>query len=111
MLAAARMKMIRRMMIATESTNWDPVSRGLIGSVRAFSTVRFTIGVVGGGQSQTASYPTVVRSRRSGLPNYVSAMHEFTKRPIDSISISTVSPGCRNLGGVRATPTPDGVPV
>ena len=31
--------------------------------------------------------------------------------PIFSISTLTVSPGCKKTGGVRAKPTPCGVPV
>jgi hypothetical protein len=33
------------------------------------------------------------------------------KIPIPSISTSTVLPGCKNTGGLRAKPTPGGVPV
>ena len=39
------------------------------------------------------------------------SMTRFSTRPIPSTSQRTVSPGSRNTGGSRKTPTPDGVPV
>ena len=39
------------------------------------------------------------------------SMTQFSTRPIPSTSQRTVSPGSRNTGGSRKTPTPDGVPV
>jgi hypothetical protein len=35
----------------------------------------------------------------------------FLRTPIPSISISTISPGLRKIGGLRTNPTPLGVPV
>ena len=42
---------------------------------------------------------------------YSEATAELAKVPICSISTSTRSPGSKNRGGWRATPTPEGVPV
>ena len=42
---------------------------------------------------------------------YSEATTELANVPICSISTSTRSPGPRNRGGWRATPTPEGVPV
>ena len=43
---------------------------------------------------------------------WLSCMTAFCNVPIPSISILTISPGCRNLGlGFAAKPTPEGVPV
>ena len=51
--------------------------------------------------------------KKTGWMNcaHSAATTALVSTPICSISTSTRSPGCRNTGGVRATPTPGGVPV
>ena len=50
--------------------------------------------------------------RREARHAYIlSLITGFVSEPIFSISIVTVSPGFRKTGGVRAMPTPCGVPV
>ena len=52
----------------------------------------------------------VVRSRSLILPIYYVPIG-LRNMPMFSISLSRMSPGCKNSGGVRAKPTPLGVPV
>ena len=47
----------------------------------------------------------------AAVPVAVSNRHTFSRTPMRSISTDTRSPSARNRGGLRNTPTPDGVPV
>lgn len=51
------------------------------------------------------------RPHQAARADYVAAATRLRSTPSRSISTSTTSPGLRNTGGVRAMPTPGGVPV
>ena len=49
--------------------------------------------------------------RRSDRVYGASATHRLRSSPMPSMRLVTTCPGCRKIGGVRAKPTPAGVPV
>src|SRR5687768_6279108 len=55
--------------------------------------------------------PHEVDQPRNNANYGTSATNRFRRTPIFSISTSTTSLGCRKTGGLRAPPTPGGVPV
>src|SRR5262245_61005314 len=61
-------------------------------------------------RSQTL-YPTELRARAIDILPAYSATTGFTNSPIPSTFTVTVSPAFSHRGGVRAKPTPAGVPV
>ncbi|HET7130504.1 MAG TPA: hypothetical protein VFJ93_15655, partial [Gaiellaceae bacterium] len=60
-----------------------------------------------------AEQATQVSGDRAGqsLAHLPAATTGFANVPIRSMSTVTTSPGCKYTGGVRAKPTPGGVPV